>query len=174
VAKIESTVGTIHLERTDLRGLVGHVLKELAPLLEGKQLQVLLQLGTQPLRGKVDPLRFQQVLRNVVANAIKFSPPGSRILVQGGHTDMGELELRVADEGPGIPPAELEDIFQAFVQSSKTKDGSGGTGLGLAISRKIVEAHGGSISAQNRPEGGAVFIIVLPNRGSSETQPAQL
>jgi PAS domain S-box-containing protein len=174
VAKIESTVGTIHLERTDLRGLVGHVLKELAPLLEGKQLQVLLQLGTQPLRGKVDPLRFQQVLRNVVANAIKFSPPGSRILVQGGHTDMGELELRVADEGPGIPPAELEDIFQAFVQSSKTKDGSGGTGLGLAISRKIVEAHGGTISAQNRPEGGAVFIIVLPNRGSTETQPVPL
>ncbi|KPF50336.1 hypothetical protein IP87_10625 [beta proteobacterium AAP121] len=174
VAKIESTVGTIHLERTDLRGLVTHVLKELTPLLDGKQLQVLLQLGNQPLRGKVDPLRFQQVLRNVVANAIKFSPPGSRLTVEGGHTDMGELELRVADEGPGIPPAELETIFQAFVQSSKTKDGSGGTGLGLAISRKIIEAHGGRISAQNRPEGGAVFSIVLPNRGSTETQPAPL
>ncbi len=175
VAKIESTVGTIHLERTDLRGLVGHVLKELAPLLEGKQLQVLLQLGPLPLRGKVDPLRFQQVLRNVMANAIKFSPPGGRITVEGGHTEMGELLLRVADQGPGIPPAELEAIFQAFVQSSVTKDGSGGTGLGLAISRKIVEAHGGQISAANRPEGGAVFSIVMPNRSnSSETQPAPL
>jgi PAS domain S-box-containing protein len=174
VAKIESTVGTIHLERADLRGLVRHVVKELQPLLDGKQLRVDLQLGDLPLRARVDPLRFQQVVRNVLANAIKFSPALGTVAVHGGHTDAGELELRITDQGPGIPPAELESIFQAFVQSSKTKDGSGGTGLGLAISRKIIEAHGGRIQAANRPEGGSVFTLNLPARAGTETMPAPL
>lgn len=75
----------------------------------------------------------------------------------------------VADRGPGIPPAELESIFEAFVQSSKTKDGSGGTGLGLAISRKIIEVHGGQIQADNRPDGGAIFRIRLPLRVSGDS-----
>jgi signal transduction histidine kinase len=80
----------------------------------------------------------------------------------------------VRDHGPGIPPAELESIFEAFVQSSKTKDGSGGTGLGLAICRKIVEAHGGRIRAANADGGGSEFHIRLPARGFSETLPGDL
>ena len=75
---------------------------------------------------------------------------------------------------PGVPEAELEQIFEAFVQSSKTKDGSGGTGLGLAICRKIIEAMGGQIFARNLTPKGAAFHIVLPARGFAETQPAPL
>ncbi len=76
----------------------------------------------------------------------------------------------VADRGPGIPAAELESIFEAFVQSSQTKDGSGGTGLGLPICRKIVEIHGGHITAENRSDGGALFRILLPQRMPGDSQ----
>ncbi len=174
VAKIESAVGSIHLERADLRGLVHELLRELEPLLRSRALAVDLDMPAYPLVAKVDPLRMQQVLRNVLANAIKFSPPGSRILLRGDFNDAGEPQLSVRDHGPGIPEAELEHIFEAFAQSSRTKDGSGGTGLGLAICRTIVAAHGGRIHAENAPGGGAVFHIVLPARGAAETQPMGL
>lgn len=168
VAKIDSTIGTMNLERSDLRGLVRGVAGELLPQLGARGLRLELHLPEQPLRAKVDPMRFEQVLRNVLANAIKFSPAGGLISLIGDQAASGELHLAVSDRGPGIPPAELESIFEAFVQSSHTKDGSGGTGLGLAICRKIVDAHGGSIHADNRPGGGAVFHIRLPARSTSE------
>ncbi|BDT67621.1 sensor histidine kinase RcsC [Comamonadaceae bacterium OS-1] len=166
VAKIESSVGAITLERADLRGLVQGVLHELSPLLDGKHIQLLCQLGRQPLIAKVDPTRFQQVVRNIVANAIKVSPPGAEIAVEAYTTNDRRICVRVRDHGTGVPTAELEKIFEAFVQSSTSKDGSGGTGLGLAICKKIIDAHSGSIVAENMPDGGAVFSIFLPARHS--------
>jgi signal transduction histidine kinase len=170
VAKIESTVGTFHLERTDIRALVRDVADELEPLLVARRLRVELRLSEGPLVAKVDPPRFQQVMRNVLANAIRYSPVGEVITVGGDIGDDARIHLTVRDRGPGIPPDELEVIFEAFVQSSKTKDGSGGTGLGLAICRKILEAHGGQITAQNMADAGATFHILLPARGYTETQ----
>ncbi len=174
VSKIESTVGTFHLERTDLRTLVREVAREIDPLLAGRQLTLSLALSELPLVAKVDPMRFQQVLRNVIANAIKFSPFHGRIEVSGETTAAGEIHIAVRDQGPGIPPEEIERVFEAFVQSSQTKDGSGGTGLGLAICRKILEAHGGRIHAENLAGGGTVFHIHVPARGSAETAPVPL
>lgn len=174
VAKIESSVGTIHLERTDLRGLLHGVVRELEPLLAPKRLRVALQLPDWPLTARVDPGRFQQVVRNVLANAVKFSPEAGVIGLGGDTSDAGEPRIWVRDNGPGIPEAELESIFEAFVQSSRTRDGSGGTGLGLAITRAIVQAHGGCIQARNHSEGGAEFMVRLPARGQSETLPAPL
>lgn len=174
VSKIESTVGTFHLERIDLRPLVREVAREMEPLLAPRRLHIDLQLSEGPLVAKVDPTRFQQVMRNVLANAIRFSPPGQAIDVAAGIVPDALIEIVVRDRGPGIPPAELETIFEAFVQSSKTKDGSGGTGLGLAICRKIVEAQGGRISAENMPDVGSAFRIVLPARGFTETQPGEI
>jgi len=174
VSKIESTVGTFHLERTDLRTLVREVAREIDPLLGGRQLRLELKLSELPMVAKVDPMRFQQVVRNVLANAIKFSPFHGVIELSGETTPAGEIRIGIADQGPGIPADEIERVFEAFVQSSLTKDGSGGTGLGLAICRKIIEAHGGRIHAENRPEGGAVFLIHLPARGAVETAPVPL
>jgi signal transduction histidine kinase len=122
---------------------------------------------------RLDPLRFGQVVRNVLANAIRFSPEGGRIDIEADVTDTGQWRLVIGDRGPGVPEGELETIFEAFVQSSRTKDGSGGTGLGLAISRTIMLAHGGAIGARNREGGGSVFEIVLPAR-SGDTIPAPL
>ncbi len=174
VAKLESAVGTFHMERIDLRGVLRPVIRELEPWLERSHLMMDLRMPDLPLVAKADPLRFQQVIRNVVANAIKYSPPGSTITLEGYADPQGQTHLVVRDEGPGIPPSELQSIFEAFVQSSKTKDGSGGTGLGLAICRKIVEAMGGRIFAENVPASGAAFHIILPARGQAETMPAPL
>lgn len=171
VAKIESAVGTLALERTDLRVLVRELLRELGPLLKPKQLSIELDLPPEPLMAEVDPTRFKQVLRNVLANAIKFSPRQSRIKLRAEPVGDAEVNLSVTDAGPGIPPAELDKIFEAFVQSTRTKDGSGGTGLGLAICRKILEAHGGRITGENAPGGGAVFHIHVPTRVSAESAP---
>jgi len=173
VARLESTVGTIHLERTDLRGLVREVLRELEPLAAQRQVALAAALSEQPMRAKVDPLRFQQVLRNVIANAVKFSPPGAAIDIDSDISPRGGWRVAVADRGPGIPEAELERVFEAFVQSSVTKDGSGGTGLGLAICRKIMQAHGGSIVARRREGGGSVFEIELPG-ATADSQPVTL
>lgn len=174
VAKIESTVGTIHLEKTDLRGLIRPIARELGPLLMQRQLDLQLHLGPTPLIAKADPVRFQQVIRNILANSIKFSPNGSRIEMHGHVDAQGEIQISIKDQGTGIPPEELGTIFEAFVQSSKTKDGSGGTGLGLAICKKIIEALGGRIFARNRSTGGASFHIVLPARSAADTIPAPL
>ncbi|WP_082498149.1 PAS domain S-box protein [Pseudorhodoferax sp. Leaf267] len=173
VAKIESTVGTFHLERIDLRGPLRTVLQELEPLVDSRRLHLQTSLSSVPLVAKADPLRFQQLMRNVIANAIKFSPQGGTVEIVGEVSLTNELHFCVSDEGPGIPEDELACIFEAFVQSSKTKDGSGGTGLGLAICRKIAEAHGGRIHAENLPRGAA-FHIFMPMRGYAETVPARL
>jgi PAS domain S-box-containing protein len=174
VAKIESTVGTFHLERLDLRGVIWSLAREMEPLLTKHQLHFDVHFSEDPLVAKADPIRFKQAIRNVVANAIRFSPPSSTIELSGQVDTYGQIHFVVRDSGPGIPEGELETIFEPFVQSSKTKDGSGGTGLGLAICRKILEAMGGKIYARNASRGGASFHILMPTKQSGDTVPAPL
>jgi signal transduction histidine kinase len=81
---------------------------------------------------------------------------------RGGHEDIDAVRLLVSDQGVGIPEDELEAVFDAFVQSSKTRTGAGGTGLGLSISREIVHALGGHIRALKNADGGADFEVTLP------------
>lgn len=174
MAKIESTVGAFHFECHDVRGIIEEVAAELASQLQGKHLALRLQLGPTALVARLDPMRFAQVIRNVLANAVKFSPEGRAIEISAGLADESSIHIAVRDQGPGIPAAELELVFQAFVQSSKTRDGSGGTGLGLAICQKIVAAHGGRIHAANAPDAGAIFHISLPVAGKAGAMPAAI
>lgn len=162
LSKMESKVGSLKLDRTELMTLAAQVAKELRPLADQRGLRIELALPMPELHAAVDAFRLQQVLRNVLANALRFAPAGSSIQLAGRLMDDLGVEITVADQGPGIPPDELESIFDAFTQSSRTSDGSGGTGLGLAICRKIMNAHGGRITAANRPGGGALISIRLP------------
>jgi PAS domain S-box-containing protein len=164
LSKIESAVGPMSLTRADLRELIPPIVDELRPLLDAKDLDIQVGLSRDNLIAKIDPDRFQQVIRNVLANAIKFSPMDGHIEIAAQVHGERDIAITVRDHGAGIPPTELDAIFGAFVQSTRTKDGSGGTGLGLAICRKIIDFHGGRIQAANCPDGGAVFTIVLPRR----------
>jgi two-component system sensor histidine kinase ChvG len=108
------------------------------------------------------PSRLGQVVDNLVGNALSFSPPKGRITLslerQGGMA-----RLVVKDNGPGIPPGQEEAIFQRFYSRRPAGEAFGQhSGLGLSICRQIIEAHGGTITAQNRMDGGAAFIVLLP------------
>jgi signal transduction histidine kinase len=110
----------------------------------------------------VDPQRFQQVVGNLIDNALRYTPEGSAIDLTIRRKD-NTVELTVADEGPGIPEGELEHIFDRFWRGEKSRARStGGAGLGLSIARQLVEAQGGKITAHNRPERGFEVQISLP------------
>jgi two-component system, OmpR family, sensor kinase len=111
---------------------------------------------------RADPERLTQVLRNLVRNAVAHTEPGDRVLIAARPRD-GRLEITVSDAGPGIPPDQLEQIFERFhrLDGSRSRD-TGGSGLGLAIARAITEAHGGSIRAESGPGQGATFRLELP------------
>lgn len=174
LAKIENTVGPFEFERHDVCDLIQEVAAELWLQMERKHLALELRLGSRPLMARIDPSRFAQVVRNVLANAVKFSPEGQPIRVSTDLSDGSSVHITVHNQGPGIPAEELEAVFQAFVQSSQTRDGSGGTGLGLTIAQKIMSAHGGRIYAANAPEGGAILHIIVPTADYPETMPAEL
>jgi signal transduction histidine kinase len=116
-----------------------------------------------------DPDRLHQVLTNLLANAIKFSPPGGRVAITARQDTEGLVRFAVEDTGPGIPPAERERVFDKFYQVGRVdSERPPGTGLGLTIARHLVELHGGRIWVEDAPHGGAAFVILLPAAGASE------
>ena len=179
LSRLESTVGEVVLRPIDINPGLRAVVAELWQLAQARGLRLVVLAeeakegeettgfdGDRPaaagLWANADEFRLQQVLRNVLANAIRFAPEGSEISLRWQHDGLDELSVQVRDHGPGIPADEIDSIFESFVQSSRTKDGSGGTGLGLAICRKIMAAHHGYIRARNHSAGGAVFEFRLP------------
>ena len=163
LSRMDATIGRTELREVDLRPLLQEVLVELEPLAAPRRVRLRGPAPGVPLMAHADPFRLQQVLRNVLANALRFAPPDTEVALEALEEPASGMHLiRVRDQGPGIPDDELESIFEPFVQSTRTKDGSGGTGLGLAICRKIMSAHHGSIRARHAEGGGAAFEIRLP------------
>jgi signal transduction histidine kinase len=168
LARLESTVGAVHRQPVNLAPALAEVCLELQMLAQTAQVQLRWPAADRTLWAQADVWRMQQVLRNVLANAIRHSPPGGQVTLDwldaaaDATAEPGMHCISVQDQGPGIPEGELDSIFEAFVQSSRTRSGAGGTGLGLAICRNIMRAHGGSIEAVNHAEGGAHFVIRLP------------
>ena len=114
-----------------------------------------------------DPDRLVQVLVNVIGNAVKFAPDGGTVWIAAERTDEGALRLIVEDDGPGVPEERLGAIFEPFQQAGDPSMRRLGVGLGLAISRQIVVEHNGTLTASNRPEGGARFVLELPGADGS-------
>ena len=154
--------GTFQIERApvDLRAVVGAALRVARPLLREKGQALELDLPV-PLPCLGDMRRLEQVVVNLLANAHRHTPPGSRIAITGG-ADAGATRLTVADDGPGIPAEEHEAIFRRFHRLGGAGDGSG---LGLAIVRRLVELHGGQVAVESAPGAGARFHLTLPAAG---------
>jgi signal transduction histidine kinase len=161
LAKLES--GTMKLERqqTNIVQLVDDVAVQLKGIADERQITIAVTPTEECLLAKVDSDKLAQVVRNLLSNALKFSPDHGKIVVSMLRHEE-QILVEVADSGPGIPEDELERVFEKFVQSSRTNLGAGGTGLGLAICREIVGRHGGTIWAANRKPSGASFYFQLP------------
>jgi two-component system sensor histidine kinase KdpD len=157
MTRLESKAITVKKEWQSVEEIVGVALNRLSGRLEGRELTVHIQ-EELPLVA-FDSLLMEQVLMNLLDNAIKHTPEGTPI----GFTAeirADAVMIEVADRGPGIPSGDEELIFEKFVRGP-----AGGIGLGLAICRAIINAHGGRIWAENRPGGGAVFRFTLPIEG---------
>ena len=161
LAKLEAGKMSFTFQDVEVSALLVRVQEECHAWAIERHLTFKATFPDPPIMISLDAEKIMQVLRNLVNNAIKFSPEGGTVTL---HLQAGEeaVEIAVCDEGPGIPEGELETIFDKFVQSSLTKTGAGGTGLGLAICREIVTAHTGRIWAENRPEGGVHMAFTLP------------
>ncbi|HUO58351.1 MAG TPA: ATP-binding protein, partial [bacterium] len=113
----------------------------------------------------MDSLLIEQVLVNLLDNSIKYTPPQSPIEISA-RSEKGQLVVEVADRGPGLPEEDLDHLFDKFYRGPQ--DGrTAGAGLGLSICKGFVQIHGGTITAQNRPGGGALFHFTLPLGGDS-------
>ncbi|PTM61049.1 response regulator receiver sensor signal transduction histidine kinase [Phreatobacter oligotrophus] len=146
----------------DTAAIVGAVLDANVPLADRKG-QLLLYHGPDSLTGRGDPDRLREAIDNLVSNAVKYSPPGGRITVTLSGSEAGH-SIAVTDSGPGLTPEDQQRLFGRFQRLSATPTGGeSSTGLGLFICRRIVELHGGRITAANAAPGrGATFTIVLP------------
>jgi signal transduction histidine kinase len=158
--RIEGATGELPLARVDFTQAARLAVEANEPLATERGVSVSVE-GTAPaVLGSRD--RLQQVVGNLLDNATRHTPAGLHVTVALAD-EGGEVVLRVLDEGPGIPPADLANLFQRFYRAQYSRDrATGGAGLGLAIVKAIVTSHGGTIEAANRPEGGAVFTVRLP------------
>jgi two-component system sensor histidine kinase KdpD len=150
--------GEVRLKRAwvPLEEMVGSALARLEKRIGDRQVQV--ALGGAPLVS-VDPVLFEQVFVNLLENALKYTPAESAIEIRATARE-AQVEIEVGDRGAGLAPGTERRIFEKFFRGAHP--GVGGVGLGLPICKAIVEAHGGTIAAENRPGGGTVFRVILP------------
>lgn len=159
----------LEITHAELAPVVDEVVDLLRPLFDDAKLEVRVDIADDADRARFDRARLEQILINLLGNAIKFSPPGAAIGISTratSHVRRGGLErpcveFRISDEGPGVAPAYRKRIFEPYVQIGE-ESGAGGLGLGLAICRRLIEAHGGAISVEGRPEGGSSFVFTIP------------
>jgi signal transduction histidine kinase len=154
----------LHLQTCDLSEVVRKAAAAVQPQAEAKGLSLTVAVpGRLPVRA--DPERTGQVLRNLLTNAVNYTPRGGRITVAVEEAGE-EAEVRVVDTGVGIPPEELPYIFERFYRVDKSRSrATGGTGLGLTIARRLVEAQGGRMRAESQVGRGSTFIFTLPKGG---------
>jgi two-component system phosphate regulon sensor histidine kinase PhoR len=162
LSAIESGRQAVRLIETSLQSVVDDAVSHISEQAARKGVELVIEVE-EDLRILADAEQASRAVLNVLHNAVKFTPEGSRVSIQlVGPSEEGALELTIADEGPGIPPYELDRIFERFYRGDRSR-GAPGTGLGLAIARHIMRSHGGDIKVENRrvPEHGAVFTLTF-------------
>jgi signal transduction histidine kinase/CheY-like chemotaxis protein/CHASE3 domain sensor protein len=160
-------------ERLDLRAAVEAAIQSIRAEVEMKALRVSFEVAAAgALAVDADPVRLEQVLSNLLRNAVKYTPPRGTITV-AAEADGGSAVVRVGDTGVGISPDLLPRIFEPFIQGTHSEAGEQGLGLGLALVRRLVEMHGGTVEARSEGQGtGTVFVVRLPLAAPARQAPA--
>jgi signal transduction histidine kinase len=156
IATAEAGRLQLHREPTDVAELLDEIAADFRAEAARKDVDVE-RSGLSELMADVDPMRMAEVVDNLMKNAVRHTNPGGRVDLGADVVD-GGIRIWVRDNGDGIPPDRIETIFDRYAKSAD----SGGSGLGLAIARRLVEAHGGTISVESRLGQGSTFTIVLP------------
>jgi signal transduction histidine kinase len=167
LSKLESGQIVMVQEPVDVKELLEHCRDIVAIRVEESGLELTLDIqSTAAVTGDID--RLEQVINNLVDNALKHTPSGGRVTIIALQPSAGFIEITVSDSGPGIPPDQLKHVFERFyrVDTSGTKTG---TGLGLAIAREIIRAHSGNIAVLSKLKEGTQFIVTLPTIPSTTT-----
>jgi two-component system phosphate regulon sensor histidine kinase PhoR len=161
ISALESERISLDLQPVKLRTLTEKVFTDLKLRADAREIRLVNELPE--LIARADVNRMDQVLANLVDNAIKYGRTQGKVVVGGKKLDDGKIELFVQDDGPGIPAESLERIFERFyrVDKARSRD-QGGTGLGLSIVKHIVQAHDGEVRAKSEPGKGAAFFFTLP------------
>jgi two-component system phosphate regulon sensor histidine kinase PhoR len=168
LARLESGRIRLSLEKIEPEVLIRHAVRRMSPQIERAGLTVELEVepGTPAITG--DRARIDQVLLNLVHNAVKFTPEGGRISIRAEEVNQF-VEFQVRDTGVGVNPEDLPRLFERFYKADRARR-SEGTGLGLAIAKHIVHGHGGTIWAEQNDGGGTVFVFQLPVAGPTLTE----
>lgn len=161
LARLESALKTLNKTAVPLAAVLAEAHERFAARAQAAHITLQLNASPPSLAVLADRDRLVQVLNNLLDNALKHTPAGGMVRLSATHQGAG-VEMVVQDTGPGIPPADLPHIFERFYQVDKARTHSGSVGLGLAISREIVQAHGGTLTAENAPAGGALLRVRLP------------
>jgi histidine kinase len=166
LSRVEARAFQLDLREVDLSALVETTVKRLASNARAKRITLTASLPRQPARLLGDEDRLGQVLTNLAANAIQYTPEGGAVTI-AVTVEGNEIQVAVTDTGIGIPPEHLKNIFTRFyrVDKSRSRAAGGGSGIGLTIARHLVEAHGGRIWAESEGEGrGSRFVFALPTQ----------
>src|ERR1035437_7506907 len=165
ISALEAGRMKLSLHPVALRPLVEKVFSDLKPPADNKNITLINQLPE--LTATADANRLEQVLANLVDNAIKYGRADGTVTVGGQKADADKIEIFVQDDGPGIPPESLDRVFERFYRVDKARSREqGGTGLGLSIVKHIVQNHGGKVWVKSEPGKGAAFFFTLPDRKS--------
>ena len=170
ISELESGRVKLNLQTVALQSFIGKLLADFQARADTRRVQLLNE--TPELRVRADPDRLEQVLANLVDNAIKYGRAEGCVRVSARAVPGELVEVDVADDGPGIPTESLERVFERFYRVDKARSREqGGTGLGLSIVKHIVQSHGGRTWAQSQPGQGATFCFTLPRDGGEVQQP---
>ncbi len=162
LSKMEAGMMNYDFEPSSVDSLIKRAIAEITPLVEAKQIKLESAIDTPLPSVRIDSERILQVLRNLLGNAVKFTPKGGQISITANPGN-GKLAVSVKDSGPGIPMDSLAAIFEKFNQGSRQgAHVRQGTGLGLAIAKSIISSYGGKIWAESQLGKGSTFIFVLP------------
>jgi two-component system phosphate regulon sensor histidine kinase PhoR len=167
ISELESGRVQLNLQPVAVRAIVAKTMEDYEPLAAAKQIRLV--NDTPELAVTADPNRLQQVLANLLDNAIKYGRQGGQVVVAGRAPDRGGVEISVQDDGVGLPAEALPRVFERFFRVDKARSREqGGTGLGLSIVKAIILAHGGEIRAESEPAHGAKFIFTLPRQSADQ------